>query len=65
LLKDSAGIAVRNKGAVPALKSETWGTRPLGSKLPRTLDAVSRRCGFVVAGYVLMPEHVHLPVNEP
>jgi putative transposase len=28
------------------------------------LEAVRRRYGFVVAGYVLMPEHVHLLVNE-
>ncbi len=29
------------------------------------LEAVRRAHGFVVAGYVLMPEHVHLLVNEP
>jgi putative transposase len=29
------------------------------------LDAVRRRYGFVAAGYVLMPEHVHLLVGEP
>ncbi len=29
------------------------------------LEAVRLRYGFVVAGYVLMPEHVHLLVNEP
>ena len=28
-------------------------------------EAVRRRYGFVVAGYVLMPEHVHLLVGEP
>ena len=27
--------------------------------------AVRRRYGFVVAGYVLMPEHVHLLLGEP
>jgi len=31
----------------------------------RELEAVRRRYGFVVAGYVLMPEHVHLLVGEP
>ena len=31
----------------------------------RELDAVRARYGFVVAGYVLMPEHVHLLVGEP
>ena len=29
------------------------------------LEAVRRRYGFVVAGYVLMPEHVHLLVSDP
>lgn len=29
------------------------------------LEAVRVRYGFVVAGYVLMPEHVHLLVGEP
>ncbi len=29
------------------------------------LEKVRKRCAFVVAGYVLMPEHVHLLVNEP
>jgi putative transposase len=31
----------------------------------RELEAVRVRYDFVVAGYVLMPEHVHLLVNEP
>ena len=29
------------------------------------LEAVRKRYGFVVAGYVLMPEHVHLLGSEP
>ena len=29
------------------------------------LEALRRRYGFVVAGYVLMPEHVHLLLGEP
>jgi putative transposase len=29
------------------------------------LERVRRRYRFVVAGYVIMPEHVHLLVNEP
>ncbi len=33
--------------------------------LERELEAVRLRYGFVVAGYVLMPEHVHLLVGEP
>jgi putative transposase len=35
------------------------------SLFERELEAVRRRYGFVVAGYVLMPEHVHLLVSEP
>jgi len=31
----------------------------------RELEKVRLRYGFVVAGYVLMPEHVHLLVGEP
>ncbi len=31
----------------------------------RELEAVRLRYGFVVAGYVLMPEHVHLLIGEP
>jgi putative transposase len=31
----------------------------------RELEAVRIRYGFVVAGYVLMPEHVHLLAGEP
>ena len=31
----------------------------------RELEAVRVRYEFVVAGYVLMPEHVHLLVGEP
>jgi putative transposase len=29
------------------------------------LEKVRRWYGFVVAGYVLMPEHVHLLIGEP
>ncbi len=29
------------------------------------LELIRRRCCFVVAGYVVMPEHVHLLVSEP
>jgi putative transposase len=31
----------------------------------RELESLRQRYGFVVAGYVLMPEHVHLLVGEP
>ena len=29
------------------------------------LEQVRRRYGFVVAGYVIMPEHIHLLIGEP
>ena len=31
----------------------------------QVLEHVRRRYGFVVAGYVVMPEHVHLLISEP
>jgi putative transposase len=31
----------------------------------RSLEAMRLRYGFVVSGYVVMPEHVHLLVSEP
>ena len=31
----------------------------------RSLEAMRRRYDFVVCGYVVMPEHVHLLVSEP
>jgi putative transposase len=35
------------------------------SVFERALEAVRLRYGLVVAGYVLMPEHVHLLAGEP
>ena len=31
----------------------------------RVLESTRQRCGWVVVGYVVMPEHVHLLVSEP
>jgi putative transposase len=31
----------------------------------RTLEETRIRCGIVVVGYVVMPEHVHLLLSEP
>ncbi len=31
----------------------------------RILEQVRRRYGFIVVGYVVMPEHVHLLISEP
>ena len=33
--------------------------------LLKVLEQVRRRYGFVVLGYVVMPEHVHLLIGEP
>jgi putative transposase len=41
------------------------GTAAAYSVFERKLEEVRQRYGFVVAGYVLMPEHVHLLVGEP
>ena len=30
-----------------------------------SLERTRRRCRFVIAGYVAMPEHVHLLIGEP
>jgi putative transposase len=35
------------------------------STLEQELNSLRLRYGFTVAGYVLMPEHVHLLTNEP
>ena len=40
--------------------------RPMAySIFEQRLEAVRKRYSFVIAGYVLMPEHVHLLVGEP
>jgi putative transposase len=41
------------------------GTDAAYSAFEQELETVRLRYGFVVAGYVLMPEHVHLLVGEP
>jgi putative transposase len=41
------------------------GTATAYGAFERALEAVRVRYCFVVAGYVLMPEHVHLLVGEP
>jgi putative transposase len=45
---------------LPLLDSET-----AYSTFEQELQSLRLRYGFVVAGYVLMPEHVHLLTNEP
>ena len=45
--------------------SAVVGTATAYGVFERELEAVRLRYGFVVAGYVLMPEHVHLLVGEP
>ena len=41
------------------------GTPSAYNVFERALDVLRAKYGFVVAGYVLMPEHVHLLVSEP
>jgi putative transposase len=41
------------------------GTAPRRDLLLTVLEEVRRKYGFVVLGYVIMPEHFHLLVSEP
>lgn len=41
------------------------GTEAARNLFERALESMRRRYKFVVAGYVVMPEHVHLLVGEP
>jgi putative transposase len=41
------------------------GTEPSRSLFERSFEAMRVRYSFVVCGYVVMPEHVHLLVSEP
>lgn len=42
-----------------------FGTPERRDLLARVLEQTRRRYRFVVCGYVIMPEHVHLLINEP
>jgi putative transposase len=41
------------------------GTAAARSLFERSLEVMRKRYKFVICGYVVMPEHVHLLVNEP
>jgi putative transposase len=41
------------------------GTRRARDRFVKILDAVRRRHEFLLVGYVVMPEHVHLLISEP
>jgi putative transposase len=64
-------VRYQKSGAFHFLTFSCYRRRPLlGSTTAYSvfeceLEALRRRYGFVVAGYVLMPEHVHLLVSEP
>jgi putative transposase len=61
----------QNTGAFHFVTFSCYHRLPLLARAPgysafeEQLETVRRRYEFVVAGYVLMPEHVHLLVNEP
>jgi putative transposase len=40
-------------------------TAAMRALFERSLETMRRRYGFLVVGYVVMPEHVHLLVTEP
>jgi putative transposase len=44
---------------------QNLGTVSARELFERSLEAMRRRYDFVVCGYVVMPEHVHLLVSEP
>ena len=45
---------------------QPWLARPQRRDLfLRVLEQVRQRYGFVVVGYVVMPEHIHLLIGEP
>jgi len=46
-------------------RSPYLGTAPARDLFECALERIRRRYNFVVAGYVVMPEHVHLLVSEP
>jgi putative transposase len=46
-------------------RNQYLGSRPARELFESALERIRLRCGFVVAGYVVMPEHVHLLVSEP
>jgi putative transposase len=46
-------------------RSEHLGTAAARQLFERSLEAMRIRYEFVVAGYVVMPDHVHLLVSEP
>jgi putative transposase len=41
------------------------GTESVRGRFERSLETMRLRSGFVVSGFVVMPEHVHLLVSEP
>jgi REP element-mobilizing transposase RayT len=58
------------RGDVHFITSVVTAAALLGSGRPRdplleVLEQVRRRFQFVVVGYVIMPEHVHLLISEP
>jgi putative transposase len=45
---------------------QPWLARPQRRDMfLRVLEHVRQRYGFVVVGYVVMPEHIHLLIGEP
>ena len=60
-----------NTGHLHFITSSCFQRRPLLATNPRRdrclelLEQVRRRYKFLVAGYVVMPEHIHLLISEP
>ena len=60
-LSEAGGRCATQKPALQQMES----TRKNHDLLLQVLERVRRRYRFVVLGYVVMPEHVHLLVSEP
>ncbi len=64
-------IRVQNAGQFHFITFSCYRREPLlacdggYSVFEHELESTRSRYGFVVLGYVLMPEHVHLLLNEP
>src|SRR5580693_7202257 len=48
-----------------SLRLEHLGTTDARNLFERSLEVMRIRYAFVVAGYVVMPDHIHLLVSEP
>jgi putative transposase len=46
-------------------RQQYLGTPMVRDTFERSLETMRKRYDFIVAGYVVMPEHIHMLVGEP